>query len=439
MFDLLMTVVVAVVWIALSAAMMAQRNALERKYLWASLLAHQASAVAMVLVTNYYYGGGDMTNYFFIGKFIAARLRADFFDLAPALVNVILQREEMLPFPGTMIGSNTGSMQALSGFFAYFFQDSLYAVCMAIAGASFVAKVVLLDVCKRELPEVPPTKLYFACLLLPSTVFWSSGLLKEPIAVIGMSAMISGAHLLASRAQYWRGSLRLIVGTFLAGLFKGYVVPVFGVAAGMWLLARTVQRRYGQAIIRTRFVLAAIALLTMTLVVTGWALPQFAPEIFADEARNAQETGAKVDGGSNYSLGEGSVGAQLPLAFATVLFRPVIFEANTLLIALNAVEMMWFMVTFGIVLWRRPVVTTLRLIMSTPALAFSLGFLLTLAVGVGLTTTNLGTLSRYRMPLMPFYAVLLVVLSWRDFGRHQVLPQRVATKALLPEARRANA
>jgi hypothetical protein len=434
MFEILTTVVVAAVWIALAAAFMAQRDALERRYLWASLFAHQAAAIAMVLVTNYYYSGGDMTNYYLTGRFIAARLRADFFDVAPALVNVILQREQMLPFPGTIMGSNTGSLQALSGLLVYLFQDSLYAVCMAIAGANFVAKVALLDIFKYELPDVPRTKLYFACLLVPSTVFWSSGLLKEPIAMLGLCAMISGAHLMGAKAEYRRGGLRLMIGTLVTGLFKGYLVPVFGVAAGMWLLARTVQRRFGRAVIRTRFVVAAVALVVVTFVITGWALPQFAPETFAEQARNEQETAANVQGGSNYSLGERSVGAQLPLAVATALFRPAIFEANPVIIAVTATEMLWFTLTFGLVFLSRPVVSTLRLVMSTPALAFSFGFVITLSVGVGLTTTNLGTLSRYRMPLMPFYAILLVVLSWRGFGR-QVSRQSAAP--MLPAAERA--
>jgi hypothetical protein len=34
--------------------------------------------------------------------------------------------------------------------------------------------------------------------------------------------------------------------------------------------------------------------------------------------------------------------------------------------------------------------------------------------GVGLATTNLGTLMRYRMPLIPFFAMLLVALLQRS-------------------------
>ena len=45
------------------------------------------------------------------------------------------------------------------------------------------------------------------------------------------------------------------------------------------------------------------------------------------------------------------------------------------------------------------------------ALTFCAVFVLTFAVAVGLSTLNLGTLSRYRIPMMPFFTVLLFVLG----------------------------
>ena len=47
----------------------------------------------------------------------------------------------------------------------------------------------------------------------------------------------------------------------------------------------------------------------------------------------------------------------------------------------------------------------------TPFLVFCLVFVITFGLAVGLASTNLGTLSRYRAPLLPFFAVLLLVLS----------------------------
>ena len=50
-------------------------------------------------------------------------------------------------------------------------------------------------------------------------------------------------------------------------------------------------------------------------------------------------------------------------------------------------------------------------ILNSPAAWFSLVFSLTFAFAVGISTYNFGTLFRYKVPLMPFFAILLV-LAW---------------------------
>ena len=52
-----------------------------------------------------------------------------------------------------------------------------------------------------------------------------------------------------------------------------------------------------------------------------------------------------------------------------------------------------------------------RQIADNPFLVFCLVFVLACGIAVGLTSTNLGTLSRYRCPLLPFFVVLLLVLG----------------------------
>jgi hypothetical protein len=49
--------------------------------------------------------------------------------------------------------------------------------------------------------------------------------------------------------------------------------------------------------------------------------------------------------------------------------------------------------------------------MEDPFLVFCVVFVIAFGIAVGLTSTNLGTLSRYRSPLLPFFVVLLLVLG----------------------------
>ena len=77
---------------------------------------------------------------------------------------------------------------------------------------------------------------------------------------------------------------------------------------------------------------------------------------------------------------------------------------------LNAAETTFIL---GSVIWigfKRGVRKTVGLILSSPLAMFCLTFTLLFSVIVGLSTPNLGSLSRYRAPMMPFYISLILML-----------------------------
>jgi hypothetical protein len=415
MADVVPSVLVLVLSVVLASFVIQSYRDSERSLLWASFAGHQASAVIIVIVTGAFYGWGDLLGYHRLGTFLAQRLRDDFTGMLPTLTSVLFQTAAPLPFPGVAVSSNTGSMQAMSGFLCFLCGDSVYAVCMTIAAASFFAKMAIYRVLSTELPDVSSTALLIASVLVPSAVFWSSGLLKEPIAVVGLAAMIHGAYGIVRHGKYVSGGAWLLGGALVTGLFKGYLLPPFGIGAGFFLASRAVFA--GGRAVRPGYLLLALVVAGGFVAATGMVLPHFSPDIFAEEARGAQTVGQRTMGGSNYALGGGTLAGQLPLAVATVLYRPLIFEAGNALVAINALEMTVALVLTIKLLFRGPLGELMLYVLRRPALCFCFGFALTLAIGVGLTTTNLGTLSRYRMPLIPFYGALLTVLATRPVSR----------------------
>ena len=69
----------------------------------------------------------------------------------------------------------------------------------------------------------------------------------------------------------------------------------------------------------------------------------------------------------------------------------------------NSVEMTVILYFVIIAFVRTGRVELLRWAWRSPDIMASLAFVLLFSFAVGLATTNLGTLSRYRLPLMPFY------------------------------------
>lgn len=416
-----------VVSVVLASALIRSHPDKIRSVLWASFTVHMLSALSIVAIVRAAYGGGaDMVGYFRVGSFLSAHLRADFVDMAPRLLEVLFQRVPPLPVFGLAAGSNTASMQSFSAFMCLLTGDSLYAINILVALVSFVSKLMLFTALKAGLTDVPSTPIAVGCMLVPSAVFWSTGLLKEPIAVAGLSAMVYGGHLLVNRDRWVPGLVALLCGGVVAGLFKGYLLPPFGIGVGFFYVSRALFAS-GRTV-RPGFLVLGAVLALVSILITGAALPHFAPEAFADQALDAQSIGERVTGGSTYSYGGGSLLSQLPLAMATVLYRPLIFEISGFLVFANALETLAAAVLTIVALWRTSLSATVLYVLNRPELCFCIGFVLTLAAGVGLTTTNLGTLSRYRMPLVPFYATFLLVVA----SRHVAAP---AARLLRPPAR----
>jgi hypothetical protein len=96
----------------------------------------------------------------------------------------------------------------------------------------------------------------------------------------------------------------------------------------------------------------------------------------------------------------------LPLATATVLFRPLPFEASNNQMLLTSAEGV-FLAALCVVSWRR-LATIPRRVRSTPYVAFSLVFVL-LFVWAFSSFGNFGILARQRTQMLPFLFVLLAL------------------------------
>lgn len=200
-------------------------------------------------------------------------------------------------------------------------------------------------------------------------------------------------------------------------LLIAYTKPYILIAGLVAMAALDVLRRLN----RSRNVLAVPVLVVFGLVLTagivialGELFERFAVDNLVDEAARLQGSSRTTTGGTDYSLGDPSERTLLgqlafaPLALATALFRPFFFEVRGALPLLNAMETLVFALLF--IRWlAQERSKVLKSLISEPWLGFSAAFTLVLGLGVGLSTTNLGTLSRYRMPLVPFFLLVLLI------------------------------
>jgi hypothetical protein len=143
-------------------------------------------------------------------------------------------------------------------------------------------------------------------------------------------------------------------------------------------------------------------------------------------AKTAQSTAYDIlyytgrDAGSGYSLGEldGSFGSMLrlaPQAINVSLFRPYLWEVNNPFMLLSSLEST-FLLGFTLVILFRENWRALRAL-AQPDIFFALVFSITFAFAVGISTYNFGTLVRYKIPMLPFFALALILIA--DYSKRE--------------------
>lgn len=397
-----------------------------------AFFAHLLAAAAQVWMHTDYYGGGDMITYMKNGRPLARLLDIDFARWFPQLVRLWLHIDNDLPEVHGA-GSTSGTMVGLAAFAVYVFDRPIpvWEVCLLVSATSVLGQIWI---CKAAFAVLEP-KLHVAAatgiLLVPSVVFWSSALLKEAVTLPFLALLLLSSVAIA-KGRYARGAVGVLIGAGGVGLIKGYLLMPYVIAAASAVYVGK-SGGPGKRIVRWPYVLAGFVIAIFGIAAISAVFPEYSPGSIAENTARYQQTYETLEnigqGGSNIDLGEvGDVTLlgqlkYVPLATINALFRPMFFEARSIVTFAASLETLVILILL-VRLLRGGVRRPLAAIMASPALTFCAVFVLTFSVAVGLSTLNLGTLSRYRIPMMPFFSVLLFVL-----GRKEPAPTAVRAPA----------
>lgn len=401
----------------------------EKRLLLAGFVVHVGGVFFQTLVIQYFYGGGDIDGYFRSGVELANAFRSDFEFIFPEAVRLFFHDTDAnLPFAVFGGAGPTGSLTVISAILFYLLGDSLYAASMVFALAAFFGKVALFEAAGLNQSASVRRNILFGCLLVPSVVFWSSTIAKEAIVVafLGVALLLIRPLVSANLRP-----LRLMLGLVLlvpVAMIKPYVLLPLTGGLAVWFYWERAQRLGRVITIRPAYALIAVGMTLLVVMAVGRLSPQFAVENIAKSASTIQIAGQRVEGGSNYQLREAGEETEeqqgwqsqlllAPLALPTALFRPFIFEVRNPMMFLNALETTLLLFLTIRLLIRGGLNGVRKAIVGSPLLVFCLVFTIVMGTAVGLGSTNLGSLSRYRMPFMPFFVALVLILDgmFRDF------------------------
>jgi hypothetical protein len=400
-----------------------------RKYYIPALTVKIAGAIFVGLIYEYYYKGGDTFNYFNQAKIINSALQdsvikwgALIFKIPTLYTNGYYDYISQLMWytedPSTYYTCSITSVISLFTWQTYLPTATIF------AAISFTGTWALFKTFSKIYPALTK-QIAIATCFIPSVFIWGSGVFKDTICMFSLGWLTYTAfEILVNKNSSIKNILLLILSFLLIAAIKVYILMAFIPAIIMWILfnySNTIHNK----ILRIMTVIIVIG-------ITGWGsystmnylgrekLGKYSLDKITETAKITRDyiVEKTVDEGSSYDLEAGTdlqeLFIKLPLAVNVTLFRPYIWESKKLIILFSAIESFLFLIiTLKILLSINPI-KLWRAIARDPNIQFFLIFTIIFAFAVGLTSGNFGTLSRYKIPCLPFFSMALVLIYYKN-------------------------
>ncbi len=261
-----------------------------------------------------------------------------------------------------------------------------------------------------------------AILYLPTFVFWSSGILKDPICTGSLGWLTYALYeSFYKKKDLLKNAFIIFCAGYLLYVIKVYILISYVPFFFLFLILKNVnliKSRFWRVAFVVGFIVLAMGMFTTVMQQLAGTLGAYGGSDVTKNISIYQKAYAEQeDVGSSFSLGveyDGSVSSLLkiaPAAIIATLYRPFIWESkkiSTLLSSLESMVIMFF--TLSVFYKARPL-NFIRCIFRDATVLYCILFALLFALFVGATTANFGTLVRYKIPCMPFYIIAIFLIQ----------------------------
>ncbi len=380
--------------------------------------------ISVCLIYALYYGFGDTVNYY-----------------NDCVVLLNLGEKSVMNIFRFMIGPDSSlyyEMDSQTGGMYYYGDPHARAVvkltwplCL-IAFKSFIGMTILLacisywsiwrlyQVLVSEFPNLT-FEFAIALLFIPSVFFWGSGLLKDTITFSAVCLYSSSYFImLTKKTSYMKNIFFIIISSLLLIWIKPYIFFALLPGSILWYGGIQLEKVQNNLIksLSTPFLIifSLISGYFMLDIMSGF-LGAYSLENVLDKAVVTQMD-LKSDHyqGSAFDIGDfeptiQGILSKMPAAINAALFRPYLWESYNFTMLLSGIENFIMLVFTIYLLVKLKVFNLFRLMFRHRILFFTVYFSLFFSFSVGLTTSNFGSLVRYKIPAIPFYVISLIIIS----------------------------
>jgi len=282
----------------------------------------------------------------------------------------------------------------------------------------------------------------FCILFLPSIFFWASGVMKDTLVVAFMGVFLYNVDevLIRKNVNPWKVFL-IFFSFYVFASAKAYVAFALIPSLLLWFFwywKEKIKNPALKALVTPIFIAVAIPALAGAIVYLGQSFERFNTDNILDEAAKFQdyhgnmEASAKGENGwgSAYNLGtfDGTAAGALKMfvpAVNVAIFRPYLWEARKPQVFLASLESTFLLLFTLRIFWKIGFFGFFKVLFTRPFALGAFAFAIIFAFAVGFTAYNFGALSRYRIPLLPFYMAALFIMNFEVDLKRMTRAQKV--------------
>ena len=314
-------------------------------------------------------------------------------------------RRFVFPQTGDVIGTTwikvfTGFVYSLSG-------SSIVSGGFVYAWIGFIGFVLLTRAFALAIPGGDARRYTILVLFLPSLLYWPASIGKESWMMFGIGLSSYGIASIYARRSI--GAVWFALGIGAVILVRPHIALVeFVGVVFAYALRRSPDRSLAGAAFRIVGVLVIVAL---GLFLANRTATFFGQERLSVDTQLTDTATRTSEGGSQFDPVVVRTPLDLVPAFATVFFRPFVFEAGSGQELLSALECVGVFVLLA-ASWNR-LRSIPRLVRTTPYLSYSIGYVAAFTFAFA-SFANFGILARQRVQAVPFLLVLVALPRFRD-------------------------
>ena len=392
-------------------------DGVNKRHLALFFLLKITAGLALTFIYTYYYtdqSKADIYRYFNDSKIISSVIFVDPLAWLKIITGIgsfepgtfsYLHNTWHFTHPSTDLVTTNSLLIKVISFLNYFSGYNIYIDTLLLNCITFMAITVLFKALKPYFPSVPQI-LYWPLYLMPSFLFWSSGLLKEGLMFVGIAGYV-WVWLAASELKWWQKAVVAVLSLAIIGSTKIYVALVILLCTGFLPFNNVVSAKYIKGV-RLAFYIVAFGALGY-----GFASLPLCEKII--EKRNefvmlslTEQSASAVD--NTFTEPDcPHLWASFPQAFVNAVLRPFVWSRGNMFQSLFALENMLFIAAMAgllIFFFKRPQGQKLWLAL------FCFAFAALNYIAIGLTVPVVGAIVHYRIVAMPF--LLLSVLLMTD-------------------------